>query len=104
MPVHFSINIYDKDENPTEYSRVFVPVKVLRRAIPLAKRLEGMTTNDFTDQDVDDLEAFVVDAFGDKFTKDQMDEGADIMEMMACLNQIMAMANGSANPTLPASL
>lgn len=87
---NLAITLYDNDnEVVATYTRTFVPWKLLKRAIRLAKTLNAA---DMTEDNIDELSALVVDVFGDKFTVDQLNDGADVGEMMSVLTGIMSIA------------
>lgn len=97
MP-NLKITLYDPETNEIvkECSRAFIPWKVLKRAIRLMKNFKP---EDISEEDADELAALVVDAFGGQFTLDELNNGADLSEMMTVLTGIMASAQGiSPNP------
>ena len=100
MPLAMVINLYnDENEIKATFTRTFVPWRLLKEAVKLSKQLNK---NDLTEDDVNDLASLVVSAFGDKFTVEELTNGADIGEMTTVLNQIIARASGGIqNPTLP---
>jgi len=87
------ITLYDAktDEIKATYSRVFVPWMVLKYAVHLAKDLDA---SNMTEEQLDQLGGLIVTAFGEKFSIQDLNEGADIGEMMTVLNQIIAKARG----------
>ena|SRR3990172_7870681 len=92
------ITLYDEDSEPrATYNRNFVPWKLLKRAVRLAKTLDK---DDLTEENVDDLAALIVETFGNKFTVEELNESADIGEMMTVLESIMATA-GKSSPNPP---
>ena len=96
------ITLYDPatDEIKGTYTRVFVPWKLLKAAIKLAKDLD---TKNMTEETVDALTGLVVEVFGNKFSAAELNEGADVSEMLAVLNTIVARAGGAVqvNPPPP---
>jgi hypothetical protein len=74
--------------------------KVLKTAIRLSKRLESGAVDDDT---YEEITAFVVEAFGDQFSVDDLGEMATFDEMLAVMNTITAKAQRSlsGNPTRP---
>jgi hypothetical protein len=93
------ITLYDQDnEVRAEFTRLFVPWKLLKASIRLMKKLD---VNNITEEIVDELAALVVDIFGNQFTADELNEGADIQEMMTVIMALQAKA-GALNPTRPA--
>jgi hypothetical protein len=95
------ITLYDEDSEPKKtYSRSFVPWRLLKAAIRLAKDLDQA---DLGEEDVDALADLVVETFGGKFSVEELNDGADIGEMMTVLEAIISRAQGfvPGNPTLP---
>lgn len=99
---HLVITLYDPETNEVvkEYTRTFVPWKLLKRAVKLSKSIGNFTAEDMSEEVIDDLAALVVDTFGNQFTADQLSDGADIGEMMTVLTGIMASAQGD-SPNSP---
>jgi len=90
---HLVITLYDPvtNEVAAEYTRTFVPWKLLKRAVKLMKSFDA---EKMSENDIDELAALVVDTFGSQFTIDQLNDGADVGEMMTVLTGIMASAQG----------
>ena len=101
-PTPMRITLYDPETNEERetYTRMFVPWKLLKAAVRLSKNLN---INDITEEDADALAGLVVEAFGNKFSIEDLNEGSDISEMLTVMNQIIGKARGSmaGNPTLP---
>lgn len=91
---HLQITLYDPMTNEVvaEYTRTFVPWKLLKRAVKLMKAFDA---EKMSEADIDELAALVVDTFGGQFTVDQLNDGADVGEMMTVLTGIMAVAQGT---------
>jgi len=89
------------DEKVGEYSRTIIPWGILKRAIRLSK---SMDKENPTDEDMDALAGLVMEVFGNQFTVEDLDNGADVSEMVAVLTAIMSKANAvmPKNPTQPA--
>src|SRR4030042_260181 len=94
---HLVITLYDPETNEVvkEYTRTFVPWKLLKRAVKLSKSIESFSADNLSEEVIDDLAALVVDTFGSQFTVDQLSDGADMGEMMTVLTGIMASAQGT---------
>jgi len=95
------IMLYDPetDEVRATYSRMFVPWKLLKLAVRLAKTLD---VEDMTEENMDDLAGLVVEVFGNKFSVEEVNNGTDVGEMMTVLYTIIAKARGAMpNPTPP---
>jgi len=98
MPIStpLKITLYDPESNEVrkEFSRSFIPWRILKKAIQLSKTLANLDQKDITENDVDAIAGLVVDVFGDKFTVEELNQGADLAEMMAVLQAIIAKAEG----------
>ena len=94
------ITLYgDDNEVKATYSRMFVPWKLLKKAIVLAKHLDK---DNLTEDNVDELAGLVVEVFGNKFSVAELNDGADVGEMMTVLTTIIGKAQmGAPNPTQP---
>ncbi len=96
------ITLYDPetDEVKATYTRLFVPWKLLKQAIRLSK---GLDANNMTEENLDALAGLVVEVFGNKFSIKELNEGADVSEMLAVLNIIVGRAGGAVpvNPPPP---
>jgi 23S rRNA G2069 N7-methylase RlmK/C1962 C5-methylase RlmI len=98
MPIltPLKITLYDPKTNEVkkEFSRSFVPWRILKKAIQLSKTLANLDQTDITEADVDAIAGLVVDVFGDQFTVAELNDGADLSEMMTVLQAIIAKAEG----------
>jgi hypothetical protein len=98
MPIYapIKITLYDPetDEIKKEYSRSFVPWRLLKRAISLSKNLSDINEENITPEDADAIASLVVDVFGDRFSVNELNDGADLGEMMTVLQAIIARAEG----------
>lgn len=96
MIIHF----YGQDnEVEKQFTRSFVPWKLLKEAVRISKTLDQ---ENLGEKDVDELAGLVVAVFGDQFTVEEVNNQADVAEMVAVLNQIVATAGGGLeNPTKP---
>jgi hypothetical protein len=95
------ITLYDPETNEVKstHTRLFVPWKLLKVAVKISKSLDP---ENMTDENVDELAALVVEVFGNKFSIADLNEGADVSEMVTVLNTIIAKASGGiGNPTPP---
>jgi len=95
------ITLYDPETNEVvaTHTRMFVPWKLLKAAVRLAKNLDP---ENMTEEDADQLAALVVETFGNKFSIQDLNNGADLAEMVSVLNTIIAKASGGiGNPTRP---
>lgn len=122
------LTLYDaNDEEIETYERSRIPWGILKKAVSLQKKIdeaetkpeesaqwwevwktlkksgEKMTTEEAQIQAVSQ---FVVDLFGNKFTVRQLDEGADMSEIMSVFRAVIARANqamndSGVNPIIP---
>lgn len=95
-----SITLYgEENEILSTHTRMFVPWKLLKAAVRLSKELDA---NDMSEADVDALAGLVVEAFGNKFSVDDLNEHADVSDMVVVLQAIVSKAsNGLGNFTRP---
>ncbi len=93
------ITLYSQnDEVKHKFTRSIIPWRVLKKAV----RLQGIQQEHLTEENVDDIAALVVEAFGDQFSLDELNNGAELGEMMTVLQSIVTRASASfqdANPT-----
>lgn len=98
MPKPLEITLYsDHDEVKKTYTRSIIPWRVLKKAV----RLQTLDAGHMTEEDVDSIAALVVEAFGDQFTLDELNSGAELGEMMTVLATIVTRASAAfqqANP------
>lgn len=98
------ITLYNADNEPVRnFSQSIVPWGLLKKAVRLSKSLN---MENLTEDDVDALAELVVATFGNKFTVDELNAGADLEEMTVVLQTIVSKASramGTGNPTRPAS-
>jgi hypothetical protein len=106
MPISnpLKLTLYDPKTNEVrkEFVRSFVPWRLLKKAIQLSKSLANLDENNLTEEDVDSIASLVVDAFSDQFTLAELNDGADLAEMMTVMKAIVSKAQGiTPNPTPP---
>jgi len=96
------ITLYDGQDKPIKtYTKSIVPWGILKKAIKLAK---GLDIDNIDEDTFDELSGFVVAAFGDQFSMTDLENGADISDMVAVLTMIINKAAAlapKANPTPP---
>lgn len=103
------LTLYDPETNEAlkTYSRSFIPWEILKRAIRLQKSLN---IQDMSEDNVDELASLVVAVFGDQFTLEQVNKGADIGEMAAVMQAVVTRASqfvqgrSNGNPTKAAEM
>ena len=100
MGAPIKITLYDPEtsEEKKTYSCLFIPWKLLKKAV----KLQSINQESLSDDDIDNIASLVVEAFGDKFSLDELNNGADVGEMMTAITAIVTQASGgSVNPTPP---
>ncbi len=100
MATPITITLYDPvtDEVKQTYTRLFVPWKLLKQAIRLSKSLDA---NNMTDESIDALAGLVAEVFGNKFSVEELNEGADVNEMLTVLQTVIARAGGAITTSPP---
>lgn len=95
--------LYNEDSEPkATYRQSFVPFRLLKEAVKLQEYVTDMQDPQKTKPEtVDNLADFVVAFFGNKFSREDLMDGAELSEVMTVIKQIVAKINGDANPTLP---
>lgn len=91
------ITLYDEKDEPIQaYSISVVRWGLLKQAIKLSKQVNQKDA-EIGEEAMDAISAFVCRLFGDKFTPSQLDNGADISEIMnafrAVINRAAAVGN-----------
>jgi hypothetical protein len=95
-----TITLYGaNDEEKQTFSRTVIPWGILKKAIALSKSINEDAVGS---QDIDAIAGLVVEAFGNQFTIQDLDVGADVGEMISVLKNIVARAGAlvQANPTM----
>lgn len=98
------LTLYDENnEIIGEFSRSFVPWKLLKSAIRMQKTVSETGLENLSTEEVDALAGLVVEVFGNKFSVQDCDNGADISDMYAVITAIVSKASGltPGNPTSP---
>lgn len=90
------LTLYDEnDEVIHTYSKSIVRWGILKQAIKLAKILDE--SGGFGDSDMDAISAFVCRLFDDQFTVEELENGAEVSEIMACFRAVVRRANTAGN-------
>ena len=90
----------ENDEPENTYSKSVIRWGVLKKALKLAEQLRSGQESEkggLTDESLDALNAFVCQLFNDQFTPKQLEEGADIAEVMACFRTVVNRASAMGN-------
>lgn len=99
-----TLNFYnDQDEIETTHSRNRIPTYLLDSAIALQSDLDDEQP---TQEMVNRLYDFIVEFYGQKFSREELKQKTDIVECMSIVGQILGRANQLAqqfagNPTPP---
>ena len=97
-PIILSLYNSETGEVKTMFSQLFVPWKLLKKAV----KLKDIDQANIKEEDLDSIGALVVETFGGRFTLDELNDGCDIGEMMTVITAIVTRATGgSTNPTPP---
>ena len=67
----------------------------LKKAVKLSNELQ--TGEDLSEEKLDKITNFVVYLFGNKATKEEIEEGADISEIMSCFRAVVRRASAVGN-------
>jgi hypothetical protein len=99
------ITLYDPETNEVRksYDQMFIPWRILKAALRLLPRIQQLENDQLTEEILDDLAGLVVEAFGNRFSVDDLTAGADVGEMATVILAIVNRANTlmPANPTRP---
>lgn len=89
------------DEVIAEFRRSIIPWGILKRAVRFAKSvdLNNIEIDSLTEENIDEMAGIVAAVFSDQVTVEQLDQGADVMDMLAVIQEIMARAGSISNPT-----
>lgn len=107
MPEPIQITLYGEDDEPIKtYTRSIIPWGLLKKAAKLSSLIGENAEDAGVEAAVSEVSAFVVEIFGNQFTVEELEQGADVGEIVAVLQAIVARASGlvKANPTLPRPL
>lgn len=104
LPTPMTIRLYDENNEFVEFTRNFVPWKLLKLALKLFQQMEDVDIKSMSEDMVDSLASLVVEVFGNQFSIEDLNEKADISDMMSVITMIVSKASGgiAANPTRPA--
>lgn len=100
QPTPLIIRLYDAEGEHTEFSQMIIPWGIMKMAISIS---ENMNTEKPTAADIDSLAGLVVAVFGNRFSVEDLNRGAEVGEMLAVINNIVARAANlmMSNPTRP---
>jgi hypothetical protein len=102
MPEPFTIELTlysDNDDPKTTFRQSFIPWKMMKEAVKLIKKAEKFNNPENIDEEtLDSLSDFVVAVFRDKFTREDLENGAEPSEVLTVIKQVVAKVSGP-NPT-----
>lgn len=91
------ITLYGLDDEPLQsYSKSVIRWGVLKKATKLANQIRESGDNAFS-EDFDAISSFVCLLFDNAFTSEQLEDGADVSEIMACFRAVVNRANALGN-------
>lgn len=89
------LNFYDEnDEVIATHAIHRVKTKFLKTAIRLEKEINDL--NNIGEEQINVLNNFIVEIFGNKFTADELEEKTDLIECYSVLGAVFSRANGLA--------
>lgn len=99
-PFAISITLYGlENEEKATYSQHFIPWKMMKEAVKLTKKAEKFDDVSKIDEEtLDDISNFVVALFRGKFTKEELENGAETTEVITVMTAVVAKIS-STNPT-----
>jgi hypothetical protein len=97
------LTLYDPetDEVKATYRRSFVPWKLLKEAVAITRQLNPQKggESEISSETLDQVAGLIVAVYGNQFTLEDLENGADVTEMISVINQVIAKVNGlSTNP------
>ena len=94
---------YEESGEKKEFIQGFIPWKFLKQAMRLSKQLGSgeSVAEQLNDELVDALTDLVVAVFGGRFSKEDLESKAEMMDVISVIQQIVAFAGGSLDPTEP---
>lgn len=97
-----TITLYASGDEGQTYTRSIIPWGILKKAIALTKSVDQKNIGE---KDMDAMAGLIVEAFGNQFSVNDLDNGADVGEMFTVLQNIVARAGAlvRANPTIASS-
>ena len=100
QPTPMVIRLYDPKGEFQEFTQMIVPWGLLKMAVKISTNLDP---EHITESDIDAMAGLVCAVFGNRFSIEDLNNGAEISEMMTVINTIVAKANTGikGNPTLP---
>jgi hypothetical protein len=100
------ITLYDPEtyEVIKEFTQMFVPWKMFKAAIHISKSLGDIdfsNSANIPEETYDEITTFIVEVFSNRFTAEELGNGAEFNELLPVINQIISKAKNLGNPTPP---
>ena len=106
MNTPITLDFYGEDDEKEQiYTVPRVKTKILKAAIRLGREINDPET--MSEDQIDGLLDFIVELFGNKFTREDLEEKTDLFECFAVLSMVFNRAGSlttqfaRANPTVP---
>ena len=105
MPDPVRITFYNPDDSiKAEFCKLRIPLGLVDIALDLAENMEQRSDRETWDA----VKAFIVEAFGEQFTLNELNEGADLGDILSVFNTIVAKIENASrsfnpNPQRPGS-
>lgn len=97
MLTPIEITLYGADDEPIKtYSKSVIRWGVLKKATKIANQIRESGDNAFS-SDFDAISDFVCLMFDNAFTARQLEDGADVSDIMACFRAVVNRANSLGN-------
>lgn len=106
LPTPIKLTLYKPNNDVyKELITTFVPWKLMKKAIAVTKLPGFQDTSKLDEADADAIAGLVVDLFSGEVTLNELDEHADMGDMITTIQSIVSRAHGviSQNPTPPSS-
>jgi hypothetical protein len=90
MPDPIKITFYNSDDSvKAEYSKLRIPLGLVDIALELAENQEPKSDRETWET----IKAFIVEVFGEQFTLDELNKGADLGDILSVFSMIVAKIN-----------
>lgn len=90
MPDPIKITFYNSDDSvKAEYSKLRIPLGLVDIALDIADDQTPKTDRETWEK----IKAFIVEIFGGQFTLDELNQGADLGDIISVFNMIVAKIN-----------
>lgn len=87
MPDPIQITFYNPDDSvKAEYSKLRIPLGLVDIALDMSENQEPKSDRETWDS----IKAFIVEIFGEQFTLDELNKGADLGDIISVFNMIVA--------------